>query len=277
MFRSILLSSSAVTSSFPIPAWSQPHAPAVESIVVTASPLAGANLATIPAKVDAEQILKQGGSSLPMPWPIFPASPAPASPQAPAARSSAAWTPTGCASWKTAPGSSDVSDIGPDHGVPIDPISARSIEVVRGARTCAMAARRSAASSMPSTTASPDPARQAVRRSTGAYDFVSDAGQGAALGDLKLGKFAFHADGLYRHTDNYDTPLGTQANSFFRGDGCSLGGSYFFGGRQPRRARRSCITDAKYGIPSDVTYINMRQTKLLTGSRWIWAAGCCTG
>ena len=31
--------------------------------------------------------------------------------------------------------SSDASDIGPDHGVPIDPLSARSIEVVRGAAT----------------------------------------------------------------------------------------------------------------------------------------------
>ena len=28
---------------------------------------------------------------------------------------------------------SDVSDIGPDHGTPIDPLSAQSIEVVRGA------------------------------------------------------------------------------------------------------------------------------------------------
>ena len=67
------------------------------------------------------------------------------------------------------------------------------------------------------------------RARCGAYNPVSDAGQGAALGDLNLGKFAFHADGFYRHTDNYDTPLGPQANSFFRGDGFSLGSSYFFG------------------------------------------------
>ena len=34
--------------------------------------------------------------------------------------------------------SSDASDIGPDHGVPIDPLSARSIEVVRGAAHLAL-------------------------------------------------------------------------------------------------------------------------------------------
>ena len=64
MFRSIHLSSVAVVLTFPIPAWSQAHAPGVESIVVTATPLAGANLATIPTQVDADQILHQGGSSL---------------------------------------------------------------------------------------------------------------------------------------------------------------------------------------------------------------------
>ncbi len=32
-------------------------------------------------------------------------------------------------------GSFDVSDVGPDHGVPVDPLSANRIEVVRGAAT----------------------------------------------------------------------------------------------------------------------------------------------
>jgi iron complex outermembrane receptor protein len=40
---------------------------------------------------------------------------------------------------------SDVSDIGPDHGTPIDPLAARSIEVVAARPPCAMAARRLAA------------------------------------------------------------------------------------------------------------------------------------
>src|SRR5688572_7699451 len=66
MFRSILLCGVAVTAlvSAASPSWSQAHAPGVESIVVTATPLAGANLATIPTQIDADQILHQGGSSL---------------------------------------------------------------------------------------------------------------------------------------------------------------------------------------------------------------------
>jgi hypothetical protein len=54
------------------------------------------------------------------------------------------------------------------------------------------------------------------------------------------------ADGFYRHTDNYDTPLGQQANSFFRGDGLSLGSSYFFGDNS-RVGAAVVHYDAKYG------------------------------
>ena len=32
-------------------------------------------------------------------------------------------------------GSFDVSDIGPDHGVPLDPLTAERVEIVRGAAT----------------------------------------------------------------------------------------------------------------------------------------------
>jgi hypothetical protein len=84
-----------------------------------------------------------------------------------------------------------------------------------------------------------------------AYDSVSDAGQGAALGDVGLGKFAVHADGFYRHTDNYDTPLGEQANSFFRGDGFSLGSSYFLVATIPAEsARQWCITIPNMAYPA---------------------------
>jgi len=270
MFRSILLSSTAVAVifSFPIPAWSQAHAPGVESIVVTATPLAGANLATIPTQVDADQILHQGGSSL-----------------ADALSNIPGVSSTGFAAGASRPiirgmdanrvrilengtSSSDASDIGPDHGVPIDPISTRSIEVVRGAGTLRYGSQAiggvvNAINNRIPLTLPDKPSGEAQA----AYDSVSDAGQGAVLGDLNLGDFAFHADGFYRHTDNYDTPLGPQANSFFRGDGFSLGSSYFFGKDSDSRVGAALVHyDSKYGVPSDVTFINMRQTKLLTGS-----------
>jgi iron complex outermembrane receptor protein len=233
---------------------------------VTATPLASANLASIPAKVDAEQILKQGGSSL-----------------ADALANIPGVSSTGFAAGASRPiirgmdanrvriledgtSSSDASDIGPDHGVPIDPISARSIEVVRGAGTLRYGSQ--AIGGVVNAINNRIPLAlpgQPSGEVQAAYDSTSDAGQGAVMGDLPLGNFAFHADGFYRHTDNYDTPLGQQANSFFRGDGFSVGGSGFFG-NDSRAGVALVHYDAKYGIPSDVTFINMRQTKLLTGS-----------
>ena len=268
MFRPILLGSTtcaALIAAF-APASAQPHAPAIESVVVTATPLSGGNLASVPAKVDSNQILRQGGSSL-----------------ADALAGIPGVSGTGFAAGSSRPvirgmdanrvriledgtSSSDASDIGPDHGVPIDPISARSIEVVRGAGTLRYGSQAiggvvNAINNRIPLTLPEKPSGEIQ----GAFDSVSDAGQGAALGDLAIGKFAFHADGFYRHTDNYDTPLGPQANSFFRGDGFSLGSSYFFG-KDSRAGAALVHYDAKYGIPSDTTYINMRQTKLLTGS-----------
>jgi len=268
MFRSILLLGAASTALIcaSAPSWAQPHAPAVESVVVTATPLAGANLATIPSKVDADEIMHQGGSSLADSLSNIPGV-----------------SSTGFAAGASRPiirgmdanrvriledgtSSSDASDIGPDHGVPIDPISTRSIEVVRGAGTLRYGSQaiggvvNAINNRIPLTL--PDKPSGEVQA---AYDSVSDAGQGAALGDISVGQFAIHADGFYRHTDNYDTPLGQQANSFFRGDGLSLGSSYFFGDNS-RVGAAVVHYDAKYGVPSDVTFINMRQTKYLLGS-----------
>jgi iron complex outermembrane receptor protein len=270
MFRSILFLGAASTALIGASthSWAQPHAPAVESVVVTATPLAGSNLATIPSKVDADEIMHQGGSSLADSLSNIPGV-----------------SSTGFAGGASRPiirgmdanrvriledgtSSSDASDIGPDHGVPIDPISTRSIEVVRGAGTLRYGSQaiggvvNAINNRIPLTL--PDKANAEVQA---AYDSVSDAGQGAVLGDASWGQFAIHADGFYRHTDNYDTPLGQQANSFFRGDGFSLGSSYFFGQDNDSRVGAAVVHyDSKYGVPSDITFINMRQTKFLLGS-----------
>src|SRR6185312_7121485 len=62
-----------------------------------------------------------------------------------------------------------------------------------------------------------------------------------------------------------DTPLGTEPNSFFRGDGFALGSSYFFG-NDSRTGAAVIHYDAKYGIPDDTAHIDMRQTKVLSRS-----------
>lgn len=78
--------------------------------------------------------------------------------------------------------------------------------------------------------------------------------------DARAGQFAFHADGFRRRTSSYAIPGGeTQPNSFFSGNGLSLGSSYFFG--DSRIGAGIVHYDARYGIPSDSTYIDMKQTK----------------
>src|SRR5690606_15879465 len=62
---------------------------------------------------------------------------------------------------------------------------------------------------------------------TGSFSTADNGLQGSALVDVQLGDFALHADAFARDTDDYDTPLGTLDNSFFRGHGAALGGSYF--------------------------------------------------
>ena len=270
MVRSLLLCGATGIALLSSPAWAQPHPPVVERIVVTASPLGGdtSNLASIPSHIDTNDILRRGGATL-----------------ADSLSSIPGVSSSGFASGASRPiirgmdasrvrvledgtSSSDASDIGPDHGVPIDPLSARSIEVVRGAATLRYGSQaiggvvNAINNRVPLTL--PEKSGGEATIST---DSVSRGGQLSLLGDTRLGNFAFHADGFYRRAGDYDTPLGTQANSYSRGNGVSLGGSYFFG--EDSRAGAALIHyDSEYGIPSDITFIDMRQTKVLTNSHF---------
>jgi iron complex outermembrane recepter protein len=243
-------------------------ASSIETVVVTASPLSGDadSTAVIAGKVDREQILQSGGSNL-----------------ADALAEIPGVTGSGFAAGASRPiirgfdanrvrlmedgiGAFDVSDIGPDHGVPIDPLSAQSIEVVRGAATLRYGSQaiggvvNAINNRVPQSL--PDAASGEV---SGAYGSDAGLGQAAVAGDLAAGNFAIHADGFYRIAGDYDTPQGRQDNSFFHGSGFSLGSSYFFG--EANHVGVALVQyDARYGIPSDTTYIQMRQTKLLTRS-----------
>ena len=106
---------------------------------------------------------------------------------------------------------------------------------------------------------------------SGSYATNADTRQGAALIDARAGQFALHVDGFDRHADDYDTPDGVQSNSYFRGDGYAGGGSYFFG--DSRIGVGAVHYDAKYGIPGEDTYIDMKQTKELMRSSFAIGAG----
>jgi iron complex outermembrane receptor protein len=235
----------------------------LEQIVVTASPITQDRnaMATLVGTVDRRQILQSGGASL-----------------ADALANEPGVTGTSFAAGASRPvirgfdanrvrvlengvGSFDVSDVGPDHGVPIDPLSTEKIELVRGAATLRYGSQAIGGVVNAINNRIPDvlPDHPIHAEVTGTYASGADATQGSADIDGRAGDFALHADAFNRRADDYSIPGGTQPNSYMNGDGYAVGGSYFFG--SDFLGLGTVHYDAKYGIPSDTTYIDMKQTK----------------
>jgi iron complex outermembrane receptor protein len=236
----------------------------METVIVSASPITPEDkLATIVETVDREEILRAGGANL-----------------ADALANTPGVTGSGFASGASRPvirgfdanrvrtledgiGSFDVADVGPDHGVPIDPLSAQRIEVVRGAATLRYGSQAigGVVNAINNRVPTRLPDEPFDAEFTGMLGTNADTRQGSAMLDARFGDFAMHADGFKRNTDDYDIPGGTMANSYSDGDGYALGGSYFF---DKNRVGAAVIHyDSKYGIPGEDTFIDMKQTKEL--------------
>ena len=240
---------------------------AVNEIVVTASPIGGSpdRFATIVEQVSRQDVLSNGGASL-----------------ADALRDTPGVAGTGFAAGASRPvirgmdaqrvkltenglSSSDVSDVGPDYGVPIDPLAAQEIEVVRGAATLRYGSQ--AIGGVVNVINNRIPMLRiegGKGEASAAYSSAAGTGEGTLSLDAGAGDVAVHLDGFGRRASDYDIPGGTQPNSFFRGNGYSAGGSYFFG--DSRIGANGTHYEARYGVPSDTTFIRMRQDKGSVGS-----------
>src|SRR5262245_15690083 len=185
----------------------------VQTVVITASPITedADFLATIVDSVNRDKILRSGGANL-----------------ADALADVPGVTGTTFAAGASRPvirgfdaqrvrtledgvGSFDVSDVGPDHGVPIDPLSAQQVEVVRGAATLRYGSQAigGVVNAINNRVPTALPEKPLLGEVTGSYGTNSDSRQGGAQFDARAGQFAFHADGFDRHTDDYDIPDGT--------------------------------------------------------------------
>ena len=163
-------------------------------------------------------------------------------------------------------GSNGASDLGEDHFVPIDPLSANQIEVIRGPATLrygstaiggvVSATNNRIPDALPSCAAPfpsyglPTKAPLANVGSPGcvtaetrtAVTSVDRGVEGAVLLDAGGGNFAIHADAFGRKTGDYNIPSypfltdptlpfnGRQPNSGSQTYGGSVGGSYIFDG-----------------------------------------------
>src|SRR5437868_425354 len=193
------------------------------------------------------------------------------------------------------------SDLGEDHFVPVDPIAANQVEVIRGP-----AALRYGSTSIGGIVAAtnnriPDalpicgttpfqtyglptkaplagaqaPACTTVETRT-SVSSVDRGVDGGILLDTGGGNFAFHADAYGRKASDYSIPSypylfdptkpfnGRQPNSAAQGDGASVGGSYLFHGGFIGAAITQ--TDTLYRIPGidgadHQTRIDAHQTK----------------
>lgn len=237
----------------------------VETVVVTASPFAqqANQYASIVSVVSRDQILAKAGANLADALKSVPG-------MASSGFSAGASRPvirgmdsTRVRVLENGLSVSDVSDIGPDHGVPIDPMVTQRLEVVSGA-----AALRYGSQAIGGVVnainnrvplALPDGFGGDSNLS---YDSVSDGGQAGVMFDGGVGQFALHADGFIRRQGDYNTPLGTQTNTFTHQQGFSGGSSYFFG--DSRVGASVTHFEGNYGIPADTAHIVMRQTKINT-------------
>jgi iron complex outermembrane receptor protein len=257
-----------VTFAIPLLAAAQtPPAANLDTVVITGTPLSddADYLATLVDKVGRDDILRSGGANLAdvlSQVPGVTGSSFASGASRPVIRG---FDANRVRTLENGVGSFDVSDVGPDHGVPIDPLSTQQVEVVRGPATLRYGSQAigGVVNAINNRVPTRLPDKPLAGELSGSLATNADTRQGSGQFDSALGQFAIHGDAFSRHTDDYDTPDGTQSNSWFKGDGYALGSSYFFGpdGGSSRVGLGAVHYDAKYGIPGEDTYIDMKQTK----------------
>ena len=143
-------------------------------------------------------------------------------------------------------GSMDVSDLGQDHGVPIDPLSIQKIEILRGPEALRYGSQAVGGVVEGTNNRIPFAAPPGGWQTQilGATTTVDRGAEGGALFDAGSRDFAFHADVYGRHGNDYFIPSypylfppdpappfnGKQPNSSFHSEGQAVGGSYLFDG-----------------------------------------------
>jgi iron complex outermembrane receptor protein len=140
--------------------------------------------------------------------------------------------------------SSGVSELGEDHAVPVDPLAAQNVEVVRGPATLRYGSQAIGGVVNAENNRIPTmiPQRGFNAEVRGATTSVDNGREGAALLDVGYGNFAIHADTWGRRNSDYKIPsypylmpedpapaVGRwQPNSSHKSEGGSIGGSYVF-------------------------------------------------
>ena len=164
-------------------------------------------------------------------------------------------------------GAGGVSALSEDHGVPIDPLSATSVEVVRGPATLRYGSEAigGVVNVLNDRIPSARPSGGYSVSGGTSFDTVDQGKEAHGALNVATGNIVWHADGFRRETSDYDTPQGEQFNSWTDTSGVSGGGSVLFGNGYA--GANVVHYDSEYGIPApedpaDPVHIDMRQTKV---------------
>lgn len=192
-------------------------------------------------------------------------------------------------------GANGASDLGEDHFVPVDPLTADRVEVIRGPATLRYGSQAigGVVETFNNRIPTSIPTRGVSGELRGGFSSVDNGVDGAALVDAGAGNFAAHADIFGRGTQDYRVPHypylttpnptdlpnatqpgafnGKQTNSSTRTSGGAVGGSYIFS--DGFLGFSVVQNNAFYYIPgaepeSNRTRIDAKQTKLLTKGEW---------
>ena len=171
-------------------------------------------------------------------------------------------------------GSHDVSDFSQDHQVPVDPLTADKVEVIRGPASLrygnqAIGGVVNAINNRIPEALVPGGFAAKIKGGGGSVDSSVD---GAASIDASGENVAIHVDAFGRRAGDYRIPGGgVQANTRQRSEGQAVGGSYVFDGGYIGTALQH-ITSL-YHIPgiaeaASRTRIDLEQTKWTTKGEW---------
>jgi iron complex outermembrane receptor protein len=169
-------------------------------------------------------------------------------------------------------GSHDVAALSEDHAIPIDPLAAERVQVIRGPESLRYGAQ--AVGGLVSVENSRIPSRIPQRGYSaaimGGLTAVDEGRDGAFRVTSGAGPLALHADGFRRHSEDYDTPRGRQLNSFVDSQGGAVGASLI--GSEGFIGLSLSHIDSLYGIPgADVAErprIDMQQDRINAKGEW---------
>jgi iron complex outermembrane recepter protein len=167
----------------------------------------------------------------------------------------------------------DVSALSEDHAVPIDPFSAERVEVVRGPATLRYGSQAIGGVVSATNNRIPDfvPPGGISAEVQGGMTSVDQGRDGGFQVTAGANGIVVHADAFKRTADDYDTPHGTQANTFVESQGGAVGSSLV--GSDGFIGVSYIHFESLYGIPgeeaaAELSRIDMNQDKILSKGEW---------